>query len=135
MLGHRMNLEQWKESGRTFSYGGHNIFYRDDGGGDVLLCIHGFPTASWDWQKIWEPLRQRFRLVAPDMIGFGFSGRGLPIRFTIRRPCMKSCWRSSESTPSILAHDYGDSVARSYWLDTTAAVSGEAGLTIRSACF
>jgi hypothetical protein len=42
-----MNFQSWKETGKYFYYRNHAIFYQDSGvGGPVLLCIHGFPTAS-----------------------------------------------------------------------------------------
>ena len=44
-----MDLERWRQGGRTFSHRGHDVFSRDEGAGPVLLCIHGFPSASWDW--------------------------------------------------------------------------------------
>jgi pimeloyl-ACP methyl ester carboxylesterase len=31
------------------------------------------PTASWDWHRIWPALTGHYRLVAMDMLGFGFS--------------------------------------------------------------
>jgi pimeloyl-ACP methyl ester carboxylesterase len=134
-----MTLEQWKESGRSFNHRGHNIFYRDDGNGDVLLCLHGFPTASWDWGKIWEPLKQRFRLVAADMIGFGFSDKPAKYSYSIHdQATLQEQLLASLGIDSvhILAHDYGDSVAQElvarYEERRAAAVPG---LGIRSVCF
>jgi pimeloyl-ACP methyl ester carboxylesterase len=49
--------------------------YHDEGSGPVLLCIHGFPTASWDWVQMWPQLTKNFRVIAPDMLGFGFSDK------------------------------------------------------------
>jgi pimeloyl-ACP methyl ester carboxylesterase len=134
-----MTLEQWQESGRSFSYGGHNIFYRDDGGGDALLCIHGFPTASWDWERIWEPLRQRFRLIAPDMIGFGFSDKPADYTYSIHDQATlheELLANLGIDTVHILAHDYGDSVAQELVARREDRRGGGApGLTIRSVCF
>jgi pimeloyl-ACP methyl ester carboxylesterase len=133
-----MTLEQWQQSGHRFNHGGHNIFYRDDGSGDVLLCIHGFPTASWDWHKVWEPLRQRFRLIAPDMIGFGFSEK--PSRYpysihdqaTLHEELLAGL---GIGTVHILAHDYGDSVAQELVARREERRgSNHPGLKIRSVC-
>ena len=75
-----VTLEQWRAAGSTFSYHGHPVFYRAEGSGEPLVCVHGFPTASWDWHAVWPTLAERYRLVAPDMMGFGFSAkpRGYP---------------------------------------------------------
>ena len=59
-----MELDAWQRDGRAFTYRGHEVFYRDAGDGPALLCIHGFPSASWDWHKLWPELTARFRVVA-----------------------------------------------------------------------
>lgn len=46
-----MNLEKWKQSGEYFSYQNWKIFLKEEGKGENILLIHGFPTASFDWEK------------------------------------------------------------------------------------
>jgi pimeloyl-ACP methyl ester carboxylesterase len=77
----RTPLAQWEAAGRYVDWHGHRIFVRDAGPSDAetLLLIHGFPTASWDWEALWTELTQYFRVVAPDLIGFGFSAK--PARY------------------------------------------------------
>lgn len=73
-----IRLDEWRGRGRWFEHRGHPIFYVDEsrGSGPALLLIHGFPTASWDWTEIWPLIAPRFgRMIAPDMIGFGFSAK------------------------------------------------------------
>jgi len=66
-------LSKWKESGRTFSFDGDEIFYVSTGETDeVLLCVHGFPSSSFDYHKIWDQLGTRFPLLSYDLIGYGF---------------------------------------------------------------
>jgi pimeloyl-ACP methyl ester carboxylesterase len=67
----------WLQLGEYFDFDGHRIFFRDSGDSakPVLLLIHGFPSASWDWQPVWPELSQTFRLIAADMLGFGFSSK------------------------------------------------------------
>ena len=108
-------LEQWKSSGRRYRHRGHDIFYRDDGRGPVLLCIHGFPTASWDWHHLWPQLREQFRLVAPDMIGFGFSAKPRGYGYTIADQASIHEGLLAQlgiHSVHVLAHDYGDTVAQ-----------------------
>jgi pimeloyl-ACP methyl ester carboxylesterase len=108
-------LSRWKAAGRRYRHRGNDIFYRDDGRGPVVLCIHGFPTASYDWHAVWPALVGRCRLIAPDMIGFGFSAKpryypySIADQATIHEDLLahlgvKSC--------HILAHDYGDTVTQ-----------------------
>jgi pimeloyl-ACP methyl ester carboxylesterase len=37
--------------------------------GAALLLIHGFPTASWDWEALWPTLTARWRVLAFDAGG------------------------------------------------------------------
>ena len=72
------SLQAWQARGQHFQHRGHSIFFIDEkrGDGAALLLIHGFPTASWDYADIWPLIAPRFgRLIAPDMIGYGFSDK------------------------------------------------------------
>jgi len=111
----RMELETWRLAGRSFAYRGHEIFYRDEGNGPALLCIHGFPSASWDWHKLWPALTARFRVIAPDMLGFGLSAKPADYAYSLRDQADLHeglLAHLGVSTVHVLAHDYGDSVAQ-----------------------
>jgi pimeloyl-ACP methyl ester carboxylesterase len=60
---------------RTVPVDGLNIFYREAGPANapVVLLLHGFPTSSHMFRNLIPRLSDRFRLVAPDLPGFGFS--------------------------------------------------------------
>ncbi|HPW33252.1 MAG TPA: alpha/beta fold hydrolase, partial [Arenimonas sp.] len=77
------SLEHWKTSGHYFKWREHSIFYQDQGKGDALLCLHGFPTASYDWQRIWPSLAKHFRVIGFDLLGFGFSDKPRRHRYSI----------------------------------------------------
>ena len=49
------------------------VFYREAGPSDapVILLLHGFPTASHMFRDLIPLLADRFRLIAPDLPGFG----------------------------------------------------------------
>jgi pimeloyl-ACP methyl ester carboxylesterase len=51
-----------------------------DGPSPTLLFVHGNPTWSFHWRALVQPLRSRYRCVAPDHLGCGWSDkpRGLP---------------------------------------------------------
>ncbi len=110
-----MRLEDWQRGGRTTTYRGHPVFYRDDGAGDALLCLHGFPSASWDWHKLWPALTARYRVIAPDMLGFGLSAKPHPYAYSLRDQAdLHDALLAGLGidTAYVLAHDYGDSVAQ-----------------------
>jgi pimeloyl-ACP methyl ester carboxylesterase len=52
---------------------GLNVFYREAGRPDApaLLLLHGFPTAGHMFRELIPALSDRFRVIAPDLPGFG----------------------------------------------------------------
>ncbi|MGZ5871211.1 MAG: alpha/beta fold hydrolase [Bradyrhizobium sp.] len=54
---------------------GSRIFYREAGRSDAptILLLHGFPTSSHMFRDLIPLLADRYRLIAPDLPGFGFS--------------------------------------------------------------
>ncbi|MEQ8859038.1 MAG: haloalkane dehalogenase [Pseudomonadales bacterium] len=52
------------------------MHYLDEGQGEVVLCLHGQPTWSYLYRKMIPPLtRAGYRVIAPDLIGFGRSDK------------------------------------------------------------
>jgi pimeloyl-ACP methyl ester carboxylesterase len=60
---------------RTVDADGLKIFYREAGAADApaLLLLHGFPSSSHMFRDLIPLLADRFRIVAPDLPGFGQS--------------------------------------------------------------
>ena len=64
-----------RTSFHTVEADGIRIFYREAGPADapVALLLHGFPTSSHMFRELIPRLATRYRVVAPDLPGFGFS--------------------------------------------------------------
>lgn len=128
-------LEAWRAAGETFVFGGHRIFYRTEGSGDPLLLLHGFPTASWDWHRIWDELTARFRVVAADMLGYGFSDKPLDHDYSFAEQAdlqQALLERLGIGGPvDVLAHDYGDTVAQEL---LARQLDRSEGIRLRSVC-
>lgn len=60
---------------RVVSINGHRIFYRAAGteSAPAILLLHGFPTSSHMFRNLIPLLESQYRVVAPDLPGFGFS--------------------------------------------------------------
>jgi pimeloyl-ACP methyl ester carboxylesterase len=54
---------------------GVRIFYRSagDAAAPVLLLLHGFPSSSFMFRDLIPRLADRYRVIAPDLPGFGFT--------------------------------------------------------------
>ncbi|MFJ5212422.1 alpha/beta fold hydrolase [Streptomyces nigra] len=60
---------------RTISINGLEVFYREAGDpqAPVVVLLHGFPTSSHMFRNLIPELADSYRVIAPDMIGFGQS--------------------------------------------------------------
>lgn len=126
---------QWSTGGHSFQHRSHDIFYRDDGrGGAVILALHGFPTSSWDWCKIWPVLQEGYRVISPDFLGYGLSDkpRDYPYSILDQADLVEALLRHcGVSEIHLLSHDYGDTVAQEL---LARHAEGRLAVRIRSAC-
>lgn len=134
-----MSPDAWRALGARFHFQGHGIFYREAGEGPAVVCVHGFPTASWDWHRIWDRLAGRFRVITPDMLGFGFSDKPRDHAYSIHEQASLHEALLSHlgvARVHVLAHDYGDSVAQELLARSEdRRRSGAPGLLVESAVF
>lgn len=54
---------------------GRRLFYREAGPADapVIVLLHGFPASSFMFRNLIPALAPRYRVIAPDLLGFGLS--------------------------------------------------------------
>lgn len=108
-------LESWQERGCWFRYGEHAIFSRMAGRGEPLVLLHGFPTASWDWHRLWPMLCQQYTVYTLDLLGFGLSDKPLGYGYSIEDQAdLVQGWLAGLGLGRVhlLTHDYGNSVAQ-----------------------
>lgn len=68
---------------RWFDAGPGRMHYVDEGAGTPLLLCHGNPTWSFLYRHVVTLLRDRFRCIAMDYLGFGLSDRPAGFGYTI----------------------------------------------------
>ena len=56
---------------------GYDVFYREAGPKDAptIVLLHGFPSSSHMFRELIPRLADRFHVIAPDYLGFGYSAR------------------------------------------------------------
>ncbi len=108
-------LEAWRAAGNVFESPAGPLFTRIEGNGPALLFIHGFPTSSWDWHKIWPAFTPHFRCLALDMLGFGFSAKPAHAAYSVSLQAdLIEAWLAHVGTEeyACIAHDLGDTVVQ-----------------------
>jgi pimeloyl-ACP methyl ester carboxylesterase len=60
---------------RTRTVHGQELFYREAGdpGAPTIVLLHGFPSSSFMFRTLIPLLADRYHVIAPDHLGFGFS--------------------------------------------------------------
>lgn len=110
-------LQDWIKGGMMRRLAGYDVFARTarTPGRPPLLLIHGYPTASYDWVRVWPRLAGRYSLYALDLLGFGSSAKPRDCDYPIALQadlCMALLEACGVSGVHVLAHDYGDTVAQ-----------------------
>jgi pimeloyl-ACP methyl ester carboxylesterase len=75
------------EIGATADANGIKTNYLEAGKGDPVVLIHGSGpgvTSYANWRLVLPALAENFRVVAPDMVGFGFSERPANIEYGVQ---------------------------------------------------
>ncbi len=110
-----MTLNEWKEKGKFIKVNDHELFYIDTGGDKpILLVLHGYPSASYDYHAVLPALSQKFRVIVHDHPGFGFSGKPLDYSYSLidQTSIILNFWEQLDiKSGHLLAHDYGTSIA------------------------
>ncbi len=112
------------------------IFYRlSEKSDEILLCLHGFPTSSHDYHKIWNALTEKFSVLAFDMIGYGFSAKPVNFDYTTFNQVdilQNLLEHLNIKKVHILAHDYGNTITQEL---LARAEENRLNFTIESICF
>ena len=85
-------------------------------GGPVILLLHGFPELAYSWRHQLAPLAEAgYRVLAPDMRGFGQSSRPEPIEAydndALRGDVLALMDHAGAERAAVVGHDWGSSVA------------------------
>lgn len=74
------------EIGETIDVKGIRTNYHDAGSGDPVVLIHGSGpgVSAWaNWRLALPPLSERFRVLAPDVLGFGYTERPEGVQYDL----------------------------------------------------
>jgi haloalkane dehalogenase len=91
--------------------------YVDVGSGDPIVFLHGNPTSSYEWRNIIPYAQGLGRCLAPDLIGFGQSGKSprYQYRFADHAAYLDAWFEALGLTRNVtlVIHDWG--AALGFW--------------------
>ena len=116
-----MNHEAWSaaQTETTVSVDGHDltVAYRDEGPEDpedTLVFLHGVPTWSFLWRDVAPAFEDDYRVVVPDLLGYGNSASHDGFDRSIRaqeRMLEELLDHLGEEAVTLVAHDIGGGAA------------------------
>jgi pimeloyl-ACP methyl ester carboxylesterase len=56
---------------RVIAAGERQVAYIDEGHGEPLVLLHGCPFHAYEWRDVIPLLSERYRVIAPDLLGLG----------------------------------------------------------------
>ncbi len=137
LLGRPSDVD-WEKHGGHLREAGHSHFIEIDGvrvhyeeagerSDPAILLIHGFCASSLVWRDVLESLPARgFRVVAPDLVGFGFSDKPRAWEYTIEaqaRVVVRLMDELGIESAAVVGSSYGGAVAATCALDYPERVS------------
>ena len=111
-----LTASEWREKGQLLTAFDKDFFTIDVGENDnCLVLLHGYLTSSYDYYKVIDELSKKYRVIAHDLIGFGFSDKTTDHYFSIsdQVDCLLDLWKQiGIDNITLLAHDYGTAIAQ-----------------------
>ncbi|MEL6842434.1 MAG: alpha/beta fold hydrolase [Bacteroidota bacterium] len=120
-----MSNYQWVDR-QTYPFASHHyshpdgtIHYVDQGEGQVVVLLHGTPTWSYLYRGLIGPLSKQFRVIAPDMLGFGLSDKPRDVDYSVQAQAQRIAdFLDQLEVPSfhLVVHDFGGPIGLNYAL-------------------
>ena len=109
------NVQDWKNKGQYFTYNDHKTFYFQEGTGENLLILHGYPYSSYEWKDIVAVLSKQYTITILDLLGMGFSDKPKKHPYSYQEYCViinQLLKQLGVEKTHILAHDTGGTVVQ-----------------------
>lgn len=109
-----MTIYEWSAKHKPIYLLNQRVSFIDTSVGEnVILVIHGFGTSSYDYHKVIDELKLTYRMVIPDLVGFGLSSKPINYYFSIIEQAqilLKLLESLNIKEVSVIAQGFGASV-------------------------
>ena len=111
------------EHSRFADVDGVRVHFQEAGPGDgpVVFLLHGFASSNLVWSKVLlELAEQGLRVIAPDLLGYGYSAKPRDLEYTIGRQAKMVVGLMNElgiERANIVGSSYGGAIAATMALD------------------
>jgi pimeloyl-ACP methyl ester carboxylesterase len=121
-----LDRNEYPFTSRYFHTNGHKLHYIDEGSGETLLFVHGTPSWSFDFRNVIRKLKDSYRCVAIDHIGFGLSDKPENFDYSPEhhsRVLAGFVQNLGLSKITIVAHDFGGPIGLNFAIENPQLIS------------
>jgi pimeloyl-ACP methyl ester carboxylesterase len=98
----------------TLQISGSRVEYLEQGSGQPVVLLHSSSSSGTQWRALAERLSQRYRVIAPDLYGYGgtahWPGRG-PFHLESEAEIVLALLGRADERAHFVGHSYGGAVA------------------------
>lgn len=112
-----LNTSEYPFRSNYMDINGYQLHYIDEGQGDILLFVHGTPSWSYDFRNIIKEMKQHYRCIALDHIGFGLSDKPEHYDYSTQnhsRTLENFISRKNLSNINLVVHDFGGPIGLNF---------------------
>lgn len=117
MKTHWLDTSAYPFQPNYFENEGHRLHYIDEGKGETLLFVHGTPSWSFDFRNVIKKLKNHFRCIAIDHIGFGLSDKPKDYDYSTQNhshTLEKFIVEKQLKDVTLVVHDFGGPIGLHY---------------------
>lgn len=82
-----LDTKEYPFQSKYFEINGQKLHYIDEGVGEPIVFVHGTPSWSFEFRHLIRHLRQQYRCIAIDHIGFGLSDKPRIYDYSTQNHC------------------------------------------------
>ncbi len=112
-----LDKSEYPFTSNYFDINGQKLHYIDEGKGDTILFVHGTPSWSFDYRNIIKTLKDNYRCVAIDHIGFGLSDKPEHYDYSTQNHSItleKFVLEKHLNNTTLVVHDFGGPIGLNF---------------------
>ncbi len=117
MANHWLDKSEYPFTSNYFEINGQKLHYIDEGKGETVLFVHGTPSWSFDYRNIIKKLKENFRCIAIDHIGFGLSDKPEHYNYSTQnhsKTLEKFVLEKNLENITLVVHDFGGAIGLNF---------------------
>ena len=98
----------------VIALGGQQLDYQEEGSGETVVLVHSSVSGNRQWQALIDLLKDRYRIVAPNLFGYGDTppwGREDPQTLADQAGLILALCGETEGPIHLVGHSFGGAVA------------------------